>query len=109
MTHLDAIFIVGGAFFVVTVIGMLVAFDRSEARKEREWICSQTETMRSTVEWFQAEKESMRALELELRDKPWPQLRKLCEVETGRPCECATRYAVAQKIWWTRRRRELGS
>jgi len=107
VTHVDAIFLIAGALLVGGVVGLLVAFDRNEAKKEREWDRRQVETMRKSVEWFRTEKESQRALELELRGKPWPELRKFCELETGRPCECATRYAVVQNIWWTRQRKGI--
>jgi hypothetical protein len=68
--------------------------------------------MRERTDWLSAsvreEVEFKRAVRRELEGLAWPELRKRCEAETGQSCECASRWQVAENVFWARWRREEG-
>jgi len=102
----EYVFLILGLGFVSSVIGSLVLFDRREARREDQWRVQQRVQMDETVEWMQAQQKRRRATHAEVRALRWPAVRALCERETGHsPCECATRFAAGENVFWARERR----
>lgn len=110
----DGAFVVGGVLLGLGALGTLFAWaERRERRAEAEWAARQAQSCRETsaffAEWRRKEDEARTALraELDLANKTWPQIRALCEAESGdgAPCECATRGEVFKRIERLRKNR----
>jgi hypothetical protein len=92
---------------VLFVFVPFTIFDRRQEREENEWQRKHLVEMNAYVEQMSLEVKSRRELEKKLSAMKWPEVRALCESETGRVCECATRWQAAQNVWWARHRRGL--
>ena len=102
-------------FFAILIMiaGGIFAFGRwdarAEARMEAEWREQTRRSCAETVAFFKAERDRENARTGELVKLSWVELRAWHERLTGQPCECPTKHAIAEHIYWHERRHAKGS
>lgn len=91
---------------LILVLVFVVRSERQFDREANERQARHVDEMRQLIAWMVLDRDRLKALREELQPLSWPELRQRCETETGKPCECATRDNVANRIHDTRKRRE---
>lgn len=91
------------AIVLVTFVALFVRADMRSERWQKEWRAGHEFGVHLAKV---AESDDRTALAGEFATKPWREVRAICETLHGTPCECATKAAAADKVWWTLARRQ---
>lgn len=112
MGHAEVVFFFYAVFatlfvaFAIIIVYIVSGGFGADERRAREERIKRDASFQWVVNSMVKEHRQFEVWKNDLVMLKWPELRKLCENETGSPCECPTKAKLAQRIWHVRKRRE---